>query len=308
MERYPLSRKKDKVNKKYLIITADDFGANSNINKSIELAFNDGVLDCASLMATSPNESFEEAVDIAKKNPKLDVGIHLTLVSDDNIYQKALSYYECDKGLTREGYFLDSRTFILQNSLFKTNIGLIEKEIRLQIERVLEHGINPSFINSHYYISELPFIKSLELKLAIEYGIKTIRIPRQGLIITNNAGTPIISGMLKNYLSQLILNGLISINMVRNRSLLKQLVTNDYFFGVMNTFRMNKKILIDIIKNIKYGVTEILFHPSLVNGQYCHEKIDLEMLLDPEIKKLILSEDVKQINFNNLHLYTNANC
>ena len=65
---------------------------------------------------------------------------------------------------------------------------------------------------------------------------------------------------------------------------------------------MNKIILIDIIKNLKCGVTEILFHPSTKNSQFYHEKFDLEMLLDTEVKELILAKGIKQINFQNLCL------
>src|SRR6185295_16429695 len=61
-----------------LIINADDFGRSRSINGAVIRAHTDGVLTSASLMVNEPDCA--EAVALAKQNPKLGVGLHLTLL------------------------------------------------------------------------------------------------------------------------------------------------------------------------------------------------------------------------------------
>ena len=61
-----------------VIFTADDFGLSASVNAAIVKAHRDGLLTHASLMVNG--EAFGEAVQMAKENPDLRVGLHLTLV------------------------------------------------------------------------------------------------------------------------------------------------------------------------------------------------------------------------------------
>src|ERR1051325_11343648 len=60
-----------------LIVNADDFGRSSSINKAIIRAYREGILTSASLMVNEP--SCAEAVALAKQNPNLGIGLHLTM-------------------------------------------------------------------------------------------------------------------------------------------------------------------------------------------------------------------------------------
>ena len=61
-----------------LIVNADDFGRSSSINEAVIRAHREGILTTASLMVNEP--ACEEAVALAKENPRLAVGLHLTLL------------------------------------------------------------------------------------------------------------------------------------------------------------------------------------------------------------------------------------
>src|SRR5664279_146259 len=61
-----------------LIVNADDFGRSASINQAVIRAHRDGILTTASLMVNEP--ACEEAVALARENPKLGVGLHLTLL------------------------------------------------------------------------------------------------------------------------------------------------------------------------------------------------------------------------------------
>jgi len=88
-----------------LIITADDFGANSGINEAVRLAAKDGILTSASIMATSPRASLEEALLIAEEVHELDVGIHITLISDRIFRHQPISTAMEAQGLTQNSFF-----------------------------------------------------------------------------------------------------------------------------------------------------------------------------------------------------------
>src|SRR4051794_11109094 len=61
-----------------LIVNADDFGRSHSINQAVIRAHRDGILTTASLMVNEV--AFDEAVMLAKENPRLGVGLHLTLI------------------------------------------------------------------------------------------------------------------------------------------------------------------------------------------------------------------------------------
>src|ERR1043166_8172485 len=61
-----------------LIVNADDFGRSTCINTAVIRAHHDGILTTASLMVNEAG--FAEAIELAKQNPKLGVGLHLTLL------------------------------------------------------------------------------------------------------------------------------------------------------------------------------------------------------------------------------------
>src|SRR5437016_8716703 len=61
-----------------LIVNADDFGRSHSINLAVIRAHREGILTTASLMVNEA--ACDEAVALAKENPRLGVGLHLTLV------------------------------------------------------------------------------------------------------------------------------------------------------------------------------------------------------------------------------------
>src|SRR5947199_10854853 len=61
-----------------LIVNADDFGRSASINGAVVRANREGILTTASLMTNEP--AFAEAVELARENPGLGVGLHLTLI------------------------------------------------------------------------------------------------------------------------------------------------------------------------------------------------------------------------------------
>lgn len=66
------------INSKRLIVNADDLGALEYINDAVLKAFQNGICRSASIMAGGI--TFDEAVNIARENKNLSIGVHFTLV------------------------------------------------------------------------------------------------------------------------------------------------------------------------------------------------------------------------------------
>ena len=64
--------------KRLLIVNADDFGLDAACNHAIIRAHREGILTSASLMTNEGG--FDEAVELARQNPRLGVGLHLTFL------------------------------------------------------------------------------------------------------------------------------------------------------------------------------------------------------------------------------------
>src|SRR5262245_32227903 len=71
-----------------LIINGDDFGYSEAVNRAVIQAHREGVLTSCSLMVNE--RAARHAVELAKSNPNLAVGLHLALV----LGRAALSHAE----------------------------------------------------------------------------------------------------------------------------------------------------------------------------------------------------------------------
>lgn len=136
-----------------LIISADDFGLHSSVNRAIRKAHTEGVLTHASLMTQGP--AFEEAVEIAGELPDLGVGVHLTLPGN----------------LSGEGQ-LSLLGECCNYALRRSNLTEIWRH---QIAHAIKHGIMPTHLDSHQHTHFFPGIFPVVWRLAEEFEIKRIR-------------------------------------------------------------------------------------------------------------------------------------
>ena len=71
-----------------LIFNADDFGISQGVNQAIYKAHTEGVLNSTSIMITL--KFVPEAIELAKKMPDLNIGLHGNLTNELN---KIYSFY-----------------------------------------------------------------------------------------------------------------------------------------------------------------------------------------------------------------------
>jgi hopanoid biosynthesis associated protein HpnK len=239
---------------KQLIITADDFGLSTGVNRAVEVGWKDGLLTGASIMAGGG--AFDEAVHIARRNPGLQVGLHLTLVHGTSV----LPQQQIPGLVDTFGNFSDKPAATGMRYYFDTRLRVqLEREIEAQIVRVREAGIVPTHIDGHLNIHLHPVVLAILIELMPRYGITTFRLSQERLLHNLRFERSRIIGKA---FERLIFGGLAG----HARPQLDRLRIGyaGEVKGVLNSGRMTEAYILNIIDGLQEGLTEIYFHPGIL--------------------------------------------
>lgn len=130
----------------YYLIRCDDMGMCHALNMAIEQVIESGIPMSTSVMFACP--WYQEAVEILKKHPEVGVGIHLTLNAEWKNYRwgPVLGKEAVPTLVDSNGYFFPSRGKLFANNPKNKEI---ERELRAQIERALNSGVQIDYIDYH---------------------------------------------------------------------------------------------------------------------------------------------------------------
>lgn len=281
---------------KKLIVNADDFGLHTLINQGIIKGHREGFITSTSIMPSA--DAYEEAVELAKANPKLGVGIHLTLVGG---VKSVLPKEKVASLLDAEGRFLpDYVAFAKRFYTGGVKGSELEAELRAQIEKALASGLNITHIDSHQHTHVLPGMNGLVRKLCNEYNIKRERIPKEGYTFSGGFQAGLgrkIGRCGLSFCAALAASG-------ADKDGIKH---PDYFFGMLAGGHLNAKLVGNIIRALPEGVSEIMTHPGLETAplaqlyawHYTWET-ELASYLDESNKALIKERNVQLVSFENI--------
>ena len=216
-------------------ITGDDFGLSPAVNAAIEAYHRAGALHQASLMVGEMN--VDEAVEIARRNPRLRVGLHLTLCEGNATGRSALT--------DKQGRFTKSPA--LAGLRYAVNPRLLEPlrlEIRRQFEQFLALGFPPTYWDGHTHLHLHPLIFRLTLPIAAQLGFKVTRLVRE----------PGPFALIPWIFKQLSAAAIPSLEKARMRYA-------DQVIGLRDTGCMTEATFREAIGKAK-GLTEIYFHPG----------------------------------------------
>ncbi len=270
------------ANDKLLIIHADDVGMSHNVNLATMEALKHGMVTSASIMVPCP--WLLEIATYAKANPQVDFGLHLTLTSEWKNYRwRTVAPHNQVKGLLdAEGYMWRSERDTAKNATPQE----VEIELRAQIERAIALGIKPTHLDTHMgtLYTRKDFF-DVYTKLGKEYGIPVMamRATPEAIAYGKATGSPIGEAALKAIEG----DGFV---------LLDYLVT-----GVAGkNFADRKPAYINLLKNLKPGVTMLIVHLGLddpelkaITGAWEYRWADFQTFKDPEIAALIKEQGIK---------------
>jgi predicted glycoside hydrolase/deacetylase ChbG (UPF0249 family) len=275
----------------YLIVNADDYGYFHCVSRGILRSASHGIVRATGIFATG--QHFDSHIARLHEYPMLDVGVHLNLTHGEPLTT------DMRKKLHRHaGRFAGKLAAAI--SVLSKAIGPAEvtAEWRAQIERCLTKGLPIRFLNSHEHIHTLPHLFPVVRRLADEYGIAHVRLPRTDLLrIPFTAGTLFRSGVLK------ILQSLNS----REHN-----VRAAHFLGLEQSGKLNFSYLEECVPRLQPGrIYELMCHPGHRDNsevrdpallRYHDWEGELSMLTSPQAKQLLANRNVQVIGYRDLEV------
>jgi len=260
---------------KLLIVHADDAGLAHNVNMATFEAMTKGWASSAGIMVPCPG--FSEAVALAKSNPHLDFGIHLTLNCEWRTYRWGpVSPLSRVKGLVdRSGFLL--RSYI--ETLGYGGAEEVETEIRAQIQRALDFGIRPTHVDSHMgTLFMRPSYFDAYRKVAREFKLPYL-LPRptyellKMLDPRRRVSTPAL-------FKEIEASGDIAIDHL--------------ILGIDAASERRTQAYVDVIRKLQPGVTQLIIHCGedgeelrAIMGSWAYRVADKRTFTDPIVKQAL---------------------
>ena len=156
---------------KRVVIHEDDVGMSHGSNLAFVELCRLGTCSSGSVMVPCP--WFPEAAAIARDDPDLDMGVHLTLTSEQRPYRwRPLTAPPHSAGMTDEqGYFWPDVP-----RARRADPGAVEKELRAQIEVALAAGIDPTHFDCHMGTAQMPEFTAILRRLGHEYRVPVLLV------------------------------------------------------------------------------------------------------------------------------------
>ncbi|MGH9614506.1 MAG: ChbG/HpnK family deacetylase [Bryobacteraceae bacterium] len=266
-----------RVPEERLIVNADDFGFTRDVNAGIVRAHREGILTATTLMAYG--NAFDDAVSLARENPALDIGCHLTLVGAPR-YPKTVAR--------------------LIEALALKRINPHE-EFSGQIRKILDAGLTPTHLDTHKHTHLLPPVLDAVARISEEFRVPWVRRPFD---LPFQAGSAPWKARLVNR----------AFHLVRRRF---ERVLNahgcrytDHFAGFQITGCFDSAELALLIRQLPDGTTEFMCHPGI-----CGEELraaptrlkesrerELEALMSAEVRKTVRESRIILSNYRDLEV------
>jgi hopanoid biosynthesis associated protein HpnK len=237
---------------RFLIVTADDFGLHESINEAVELASRAGTLSAASIMMGAPATA--DAVRRAHELPGLRIGLHLVLTDGTPVLPPdRIPALVNAQGRFRSNLFTNGARYFLSLAARRQ----LETEIRAQFEAFAATGLTLDHVNAHNHFHSHPTVLGMMLRIGREFGLQAMRLPYEP---AGRAGRLGWFGGLGGYAIQ----GWFEV--MKRRLQYAGVLCNDWLYGIRHTGAMNESRLLERLRQLPLGVTEIYLHPATESG------------------------------------------
>ncbi len=286
---------------KRLIVNADDFGFTRGVNAGIVTAFREGILTSTSIMANG--EAFEDAVELARANPGLGVGCHLTLVGGRGVAPGSQSLADRNGMLPKT---VGELLFKLASGAVR--ISSIESEFHAQVERVRAAGISPTHLDTHKHTHLHPQVLEALARVARDYGIRWVRNafetfpdrvggratrPRKWAYWKQRAACVAILPRARGFRRVVGIHGL---------------QMPDRFYGIALTGLLDRSALLSLLQVVEEGTGELMCHPGLYDEELeraptrlkQQRAVELEALTDPGVRRAVDEQGIQLVSYRDL--------
>jgi len=261
---------------KQLIVNADDFGMAPGVNRGILEAHRTGIVTSTSLLANGL--AFEEAAAAARATPTLAVGVHVNLTEGRPLSNPG----HLGALVNGTGEFIGSpEALFFRMVTGRISMDSAEREVRAQIERLQDAGIQPTHLDGHQHVHMWPPMFALTARLAAEYGLAGIRASRE-----RRVDFPGLWRRNARFRSKILIQAGVGLGLaflaVASRAALEAagVAAPDYFYGVSATGYLDRAVLEDVLRDVPDGISELMCHPGYVDAAL--EKVSTRLVRQRE--------------------------
>jgi predicted glycoside hydrolase/deacetylase ChbG (UPF0249 family) len=250
-----------------LIVNADDFGYTPGVTAGIVRAHREGIVTATTLMANAPDT--ESAGRAARAARDLDIGVHLVVT-----YGAPLTPPERIPTLVAAGRF-PRVADLLRAGKPDANEALVE--FRAQYRRVRDLiGREPSHVDTHHWVHDLPALEDALLALAKETGAAARTHDGRQRARFRDTGVRTPDRFIREF---------------------------------QHSGAIHLEALLDLLERVaeEGGVVELMCHPAepdpalLQGSSYARERgVELETLTDPRIRTALDRLGIELVDYRAL--------
>jgi len=268
-----------------LIVNADDFGRSSSINEAIIRAHREGILTSTSLMVNEPGVA--EAVALARENPRLGVGLHLTLLMG----HAALPPAEIPGLVNARGEFSNRPVGVGVAYFFNRRLrSQLRAEIHAQFERFRATGLPLDHVNGHLHLHLHPTVFSILMADQDRLGIRQLRLTRDCF----SRSRRMARGFWIYRLSHAVIYEWLS-RRARGPLARRGIKHAQLTFGLLQNARVDEDYVLKLLPELPAGDSELYSHPSL--DEFKHE---FNALVSPRVRDEVRRLGIELIRYQDL--------
>lgn len=268
-----------------LIVNADDFGLSHSINQAVLRAHREGILTSASLMVNE--KATPEAVELARQNPGLGVGLHLTLLCGHS----ALSP-QAIPGLTdRRGRFPDNPVSVGFGYFASRALRpQLRAEIEGQFKNFRATGLPLDHVNGHLHFHLHPTVLAILMENATVWGISHLRLASDPFWLNARLASGRWFYRASHALIHCILSACARPGLNRH-----QIKYARQTFGLLQNALVDEAYIRRLLPVLPTGDSELYSHPSLDEF-----KNEFEALVSPRVKAQVKELGIDLIRYQDL--------
>lgn len=282
---------------KRLIVTADDFGLAVPVNEAVELGHLNGILTSASLMVTG--SAAADAVERARRLPRLGVGLHLVLVDGRPALppERIPDLVGADGRFSSDPIRLGARIFFSRRARSQA-----ADEVRAQLTAFRGTGLRLDHVDGHHHFHLHPTVQAILVQLAREFGIPAIRVPHEPAVVRRQDG---VGKRMRDWLAAFPMSH--RAPAMKRRLAHAGILFNDAILGLADSGRLDPTRTRELLAALPDGITELYFHPATRRWgdidplpESYRPEAELAALVDPSVRAVVEASGAVLATFGDL--------
>ncbi len=237
------------------------------------------------------------AVALARRLPRLRVGLHVTLVDGvpvlppEAVPDLVDGAGRFDDNMARAGcrFFFSPRAR-----------RQLAAEIRAQFVAFRVTGLTLDHVNAHCHMHVHPTVAGLMLRIGREFGLRAMRVPDEPFAPLRRAAAAEGGRVHRPLYAPWIA-------LLRRRLRRAGLALNDQLFGIAWSGGMTEERMLRLVAVLPPGATELYCHPAVAQTPLLRRSMpsyrpveELAALVSPRLRALIEAQDIELVSYADL--------